>query len=211
MLPFSWQPWWQVWRDTTLWLQYVFPGHSSVGCKFFFLSGLFICCASPLWPKKDSSETVDTWKGLLVGNYCLFSWRRRGWPRMTWLGGITESMENSGMENLVGKLWEMVRDREAWPVAVHGVTKYWTWLGNRTTTFLKLIFHFNWRLITLQYCGGFCHTLTWISHGCTCVPDPEPPPTTAPPFPSLQVVPVHQLWVPCFMHQTWTDDLFQIW
>ena len=35
--------------------------------------------------------------------------------------------------------------------------------------------YFNWRLITLQYCGGFCHTLTWISHGCTCVPHPEPP------------------------------------
>ena len=35
-------------------------------------------------------------------------------------------------------------------------------------------FFFNWRLITLQYCGGFCHTLTWISHGCTCVPHPEP-------------------------------------
>ena len=33
---------------------------------------------------------------------------------------------------------------------------------------------FNWRLITLQYCGGFCHTLTWISRGCTCVPHPEP-------------------------------------
>ena len=33
---------------------------------------------------------------------------------------------------------------------------------------------FNWRLITLQYCSGFCHTLTWISHGCTCVPHPEP-------------------------------------
>ena len=28
-------------------------------------------------------------------------------------------------------------------------------------------FNFNWRLITLQYCGGFCHTSTWISHGCT--------------------------------------------
>ena len=28
-------------------------------------------------------------------------------------------------------------------------------------------------LITLQYCGGFCHTLTLISHGCTCVPHPE--------------------------------------
>ena len=34
--------------------------------------------------------------------------------------------------------------------------------------------YFNWRLITLQYCSGFCHTLTWINHGCTCVPHPEP-------------------------------------
>ena len=37
------------------------------------------------------------------------------------------------------------------------------------------LFFFNWRLITLQYCGGFCHTVTWISHVCTCVPHPEPP------------------------------------
>ena len=36
-------------------------------------------------------------------------------------------------------------------------------------------FFFNWRLTTLQYCGGFCHTFTWISHGCTCVPHPDPP------------------------------------
>ena len=34
--------------------------------------------------------------------------------------------------------------------------------------------NFNRRLITLQYCGGFCHTFTWISHGCTCVPHPDP-------------------------------------
>ena len=39
----------------------------------------------------------------------------------------------------------------------------------------SFLFCFNWRLITLQYCGGFCHTLTWISHGCTCVPHPELP------------------------------------
>ena len=32
-----------------------------------------------------------------------------------------------------------------------------------------------WRLITLQHCSGFCHTLTWISHGFTCVPHPDPP------------------------------------
>ena len=33
--------------------------------------------------------------------------------------------------------------------------------------------YFNWRLIILQYCGGFCHTVTWISHGCTCVPQAD--------------------------------------
>ena len=36
--------------------------------------------------------------------------------------------------------------------------------------FKKIFIYFNWRLITLQYCGSFCHKLTWISHGCTCVP-----------------------------------------
>ena len=44
--------------------------------------------------------------------------------------------------------------------------------------FLNLVFflfiYFNWRQITLQYCNGFCHTLTWVSHGYTCVPHPEP-------------------------------------
>ena len=37
-----------------------------------------------------------------------------------------------------------------------------------------LFVYFNWRLITLQYCSGFCHTFTWISHGWTCAPHPEP-------------------------------------
>ena len=44
--------------------------------------------------------------------------------------------------------------------------------------YLFLFFPFifiSWRLITLQYCSGFCHTLTWISHGFTCVPHPDPP------------------------------------
>ena len=40
--------------------------------------------------------------------------------------------------------------------------------------FCKLI-NFNWRLITLKYCSGFCNTFRWISHGCTCVPHPKPP------------------------------------
>ena len=40
--------------------------------------------------------------------------------------------------------------------------------------FFSFIF-ISWRLITLQYCCGFCHTLTWISHGFTCVSHPDPP------------------------------------
>ena len=56
----------------------------------------------------------------------------------------------------------------------------------------------------------FCHTLTWIHQGCTCVPHPEPPPTSLP-IPSLWVVRVHQPQAPCIMHQTWTGDSFHIW
>ena len=48
-----------------------------------------------------------------------------------------------------------------------------------------LFIYFNWRLITLQYCGGFCHSSTWIRHGYTCVLHPEPPlPPPSPPHPS---------------------------
>ena len=58
--------------------------------------------------------------------------------------------------------------------------------------FFPFIF-ISWRLITLQYCSGFCHTLTWISHGFTCIPHPDPP-SHLPLHPIPLVFPVHQPW-----------------
>ena len=46
--------------------------------------------------------------------------------------------------------------------------------------YIYIFIYFNWWLITLQYCGGFCHKFTWISHGCTCVPHPDPPSDLSP-------------------------------
>ena len=66
-------------------------------------------------------------KSLMLGK--MEGRRRRGHQRMRWLDGIIDAMEMN-----LGKLREMVRDRETWHTAVHGITKSWTQLGDRTTT-----------------------------------------------------------------------------
>ena len=76
---------------------------------------------------------------------------------------------------------------------------------NSLPSFLNFIF--NWRVIALQYCDGFCHPSTWISHRYTYVPSLLNLPPTFHPIPPLWVVTEHQIWAPCIIQQIPTGYL----